>query len=66
MNGHNNSGERPFKCDICVAALTTARALKIHKRIHTDERPYKCDICESAFTEKGNLANHKQIHSGKP
>jgi len=48
-------------CDICGKHVSTADALKIHKKtvhINPNTRDYSCDICNKLFKHHHHLVNH--------
>lgn len=61
----NGIVDKPYKCDTCEKAFALRRALKAHKRVHTDEKPFKCDTCPKAFNHQGALKAHKRVHTGE-
>ena len=55
-----------FKCDRCVAELSTVGSLKIHQRSVHGGIKYQCDKCGKDFSTKGNMKDHQRsIHDGR-
>ncbi|KAI1690818.1 zinc-finger double domain-containing protein [Ditylenchus destructor] len=59
-----HTGEKPYKCNHCPYASTTAINLERHVRTHTGEKPYKCTFCSYAGAQFGNLQQHMRTHTG--
>lgn len=56
---YSHNIKRPFKCELCNAALSRASELKLHMRLHTGERPYKCECCDESFKCHTSYRYHK-------
>jgi uncharacterized Zn-finger protein len=50
-----DTGDKPYKCDVCCKVFIQNVHLQKHIRIHTGDKPYKCDICGKGFSQNGNL-----------
>jgi len=61
----SNSGESPYKCEICQSTFARSDGLKVHTRIHTGEKPYKCEICSRSFRQQNALKGHYAMHTGE-
>ncbi|XP_044734332.1 uncharacterized protein LOC123296755 [Chrysoperla carnea] len=53
-----------FLCDECNKVFSTAVALKVHKRLHSNVKPYTCTEpnCTEAFISKKLLGKHLLAH----
>lgn len=60
-----HTGERPYKCTICLATFIYPEHFKKHKLIHTGEKPYECEVCGKAFNSRDNRNAHRFVHSDK-
>ncbi|XP_064464163.1 zinc finger protein 227-like [Ornithodoros turicata] len=61
----NQSGEKPYKCNICPADFRHSTSLWRHKLTHTGLKQYKCDLCPAVFGRSSNLRRHQQKHTGE-
>ena len=51
----SNSGEKPFKCDLCQKTFRQLAHLTCHKLSYTEEKSFKCDLCENTFAQLSTL-----------
>ena len=53
--GPQSDAARPrrhlYTCPICNKELTSAKARRVHARIHTGDRPYHCKVCNKAYAD---------------
>ncbi|XP_064474806.1 zinc finger protein 600-like [Ornithodoros turicata] len=54
-----HTGEKPCKCDLCIAEFSSGAGLLYHKRKHRGEKPYKCDLSTAEFIQSFSLSRHK-------
>ncbi|OXA48639.1 Zinc finger protein 93 [Folsomia candida] len=60
---HENSGQKPWKCDKCGVSFKTKSTLTGHVLdVHTTERPFKCSLCSSSYKRIGQLNLHLKDH----
>ncbi|XP_064468069.1 zinc finger protein 1 homolog [Ornithodoros turicata] len=57
--------ERPHRCDVCPAAFTQLRQLKVHRLIHTGEKQHECEYCPASFLKLSSLKCHVRTHTGE-
>lgn len=53
-----------FLCDFCGKNLISAKALKMHQKVHSAKRQH-CETCDKTFASISALNVHKRIHSGE-
>lgn len=56
--------ERPFQCEQCDKAFSTAIQLRNHMQYHTGKFRYQCPICEKCFITGQSLNKH--IRNSRP
>ncbi|KTG33333.1 hypothetical protein cypCar_00017243 [Cyprinus carpio] len=49
--GSADSGDKPYRCNVCGAQFNRPANLKTHSRIHSGEKPYRCDTCGARFVQ---------------
>ncbi|KAJ0176806.1 hypothetical protein K1T71_007985 [Dendrolimus kikuchii] len=63
LTAHENmhKGVRPYRCDSCLNAYTSAQTLYRHMKTHTNEK-YICDQCKKSFKTKATITEHMNTH----
>ncbi|MCQ5247157.1 hypothetical protein NE548_09435, partial [Lactobacillus gasseri] len=52
------TGEKPYKCEVCGHGYTRKERLEIHQGVLTREKPCKYDVCGKAFSVNASLSVH--------
>uniref|UniRef100_A0A3P9K611 C2H2-type domain-containing protein n=1 Tax=Oryzias latipes TaxID=8090 RepID=A0A3P9K611_ORYLA len=60
------TANRPYGCEHCPKAFTTAAHLKEHLKIHSGFKPHRCVVCGKAFIRGPDLKRHERVHSERP
>src|SRR6185436_12558822 len=58
-----HTGERPFRCAICLNTFARKGPLVEHLRLHSDQRLYVCTTCGDAFRQEAGLRDHLSVHT---
>jgi len=58
-----HTGEKSFKCGICLRMFSQRGNLKRHILTHTGEKSFKCEICMKMFSLSGDLKVHMLTHT---
>ncbi|XP_034008972.1 zinc finger and BTB domain-containing protein 14-like isoform X1 [Trematomus bernacchii] len=59
------TANRPYACEHCPKAFTTAAHLKEHLKIHSGFKPHRCVVCGKAFIRGPDLKRHERVHSNE-
>ncbi|XP_029687186.1 zinc finger and BTB domain-containing protein 14-like isoform X4 [Takifugu rubripes] len=59
------TANRPYGCEHCPKAFTTAAHLKEHLKIHSGFKPHRCVVCGKAFIRGPDLKRHERVHSNE-
>jgi KRAB domain-containing zinc finger protein len=66
LRTHKKSHKRPFKCQKCPKAFSTAAVLKQHQKTHEDyKRETPCEVCGALFRDEKDADQHKKRVHGK-
>lgn len=65
-----HTGERPFRCRLCMRSFTTKGNLKTHIAVHKINpllnAVHSCKICSKKYSTSYALQQHTNIHTGAP
>ena len=60
-----HSGEKPYKCEVCLATLIQLGDLPQHLKVHSGEKPYNCEVCSASLSISNTFKEHLRSHTGE-
>ncbi|KAL1423202.1 hypothetical protein MTO96_021190 [Rhipicephalus appendiculatus] len=57
-----HTGQKPFRCNICLRSFSRSDHLNTHIRTHTGEKPFTCDACGRKFARSDERKRHGKVH----
>lgn len=61
----SHTGEKAYKCSVCLESFSANSSLRLHFRRHTNEKPYACSYCDKRFSDCSTHKQHERIHTGE-
>uniref|UniRef100_A0A6P7F698 Zinc finger protein 468-like n=1 Tax=Diabrotica virgifera virgifera TaxID=50390 RepID=A0A6P7F698_DIAVI len=59
------TGQGPYKCEICLEQFSKPHQLKQHLITHSGEKLHKCEISFTKFSGANDLKRHLRVHTGE-
>jgi hypothetical protein len=58
-----HTGEKPYKCELCLATFLRGDDLKYHRTTkHADIKPFTCGACQTSFSLPKDLEKHLKLY----
>lgn len=57
--------EKNYDCRVCNRRFSTAKILRIHRKVHEKERKYNCELCCASFRFQNAIIIHVEDHIAK-
>ncbi|ELU02407.1 hypothetical protein CAPTEDRAFT_179417 [Capitella teleta] len=57
-----HTGQKPYKCRVCMRSFSRSDHLTTHIRTHTGEKPFSCDVCGRKFARSDERKRHSRVH----